>query len=181
MKVYKIILLFGLLLMACSKESVKSDIFVNEKYSIQSAKSFSIGKFEIRTNVPYVTLNYREQVEYHLQKQKYKVYPGERVDKYYKEKKIKFPRLLKEEEIQGLHGELPFDYFIQGIIYEENRSILDEGNHIIVHLYFHDKKGEKASTIRYIYSGDKSLISGELIDESILKMLSLMSSQSSRK
>ncbi|GMT48496.1 MAG: hypothetical protein IEMM0008_0035 [bacterium] len=179
MRAFKIIVLAIVALTACSSETVKSDIYVKPNYPISRLNKVLVGHFSVRTHVPYAHLNFREQLEFHLLQRKYKVLPDDILLDFYKSRKRRRSPLLSRKEIRSAHGESSFDLFIQGIIYEEDRSIFEEGNHIIVHIYIYSARGVKISTIRYIYTGERSLISGELIDESIIKMLSQWESRKS--
>ncbi|MDH4127820.1 MAG: hypothetical protein OEV44_03640 [Spirochaetota bacterium] len=176
MKVYKLILLLSLVLFYCSSETTKSDIYVKPNFPLSKANKIIIGYFSVRTNVPYIKLNFQEQLEYHLLKLKFNIISRDNLLEFYKEKKIKYNRPLTNKEIKESSGEISFDLFIQGILYEEDRSLYEGGNHIIVHLNLYSPSGEKISTIRYIYTGDRSLISGELIDEAINKLLNELNS-----
>lgn len=158
---------------SCSGESVKSDHFVKGKYSLSNAKILAIGPFHIRTHLPYARYNYEDQLEFHLNQRKYKVIPVRELESYFAEKKLKWGEFLKEKDIKKLAYDKSFDLFVQGSIYEEDRSIFDEGNHVIIHIHFFNSRGEKVSTTRFIYSGYRSLVSGELIDESLEAMLDL--------
>ncbi len=171
MKVFKFIVLALVALTACSSETVKSDIYVKPNYPISRLNNVLVGHFSVRTHVPYARLNFREQLEFHLLQRKYNVLPSDILLDFYKGKKRRRSLLLSRKEIKAAYSESSFDLFIQGIIYEEDQNVFEEGNHIIVHIYIYNTRGIKISTIRYIYSGERSLISGELIDESIIKML----------
>lgn len=172
MKAFRWILLsFIVVLFSCSGETVKSDHFVKRKIKLSSAKVLAIGPFHVRTHLPYARYNYEDQLEFHLNQRKYKVIPVRELENYFAEKKLKWGEFLKEREIKKLGYDKSFDLFVQGSIYEEDRSIFDEGNHVIVHIHFFNAQGEKLSTTRFIYSGNRSLVSGELIDESLEAML----------
>ncbi len=167
----------SLLLGNCATETVTSDSYVAPNFSLAKMKKVMIGYFDVRTNVPYVNLNFREQLEYHLLTRKYEVLPLEKTAAAYKKKKIKSQRQLKINEIKDLAEKESFDALIQGVIYEMDRSILDEGNHIIVDLFIFTDEGKKVF-VRYIYDGDRSLISGELINECITNLLNQFTKQS---
>lgn len=170
MKAFKTLFVLSLLLTYCG-ETIKSDIYVKPKYSISKNSKVLIGYFSVRTHVPYARLNFKDQLEFHLLKRDYKILPKEMLVEFYRENKIRLNRSLNGEEIKEAHNEIRFDILIQGVIYEEDQTLFDKGNHIIVHLNLYDPQGKKVSTIRYIYHGERSLISGELIDESINELL----------
>ncbi len=169
-KLYLIVISFSLFVMGCT-ELTKTDVYIKQGYSIAKNAKIAIGYFNVRTNTPYIRFNFKEQLEYHLLKKSYNVIENNKIKQYYKNNNINFNKNLTPNEIINVSKEIPFSLFIQGIIYEVDRSLYDDKNYIIVHLNLFSPNGEKLSTVRYIYHGDRSLISGELIDESINVML----------